>query len=107
MTPAEFKPVWDGDVSDLSQQSALDLQTLLMNDRPSEIRQYPTWGPQGSQGVSKKVPWLEFPRDPGGPVPINAGIIANNFNTGKNPDTAYAYVLTLIDRTISEYPMEE
>lgn len=107
MTPAEFHPVWDGDMSHLSQQSAADLQELLKNDRPCEIKQYPPWGPGGTQGVVAKVPWLEFPRDPGGPVPINAGIIAQNFTTGKNPDAAYAYVLTLIDQNISQYPMSD
>jgi hypothetical protein len=109
MTPAEFHPTFQEGVPSpqgtpvnpkfcLTDASALDLQALLAKDRVcSIVLLHPLTG----LNVNPKVPWLAFPAEPG-PVNINAGVLADGFTKGKNPDVAYTEMLAHIDQTISD-----
>jgi len=108
MTPEEFKPEFTEGLRAanntidpefcLTPQSAVDLQSLLINDRPCSITNL---HPLTGLAVAPLVPWMVFNQD-GTDVNINAGQLAAPFMRGKNPQAAYADTLGRIDQTIED-----
>jgi hypothetical protein len=115
MTPSEFHPTfitditaWNNEVNPrfcATDQCAKDLQELLSKDRPCKLVELdPLSGIPKTDPSTALVPWCQFPTDvnDNGYANVNAGVLADTFMHGKNPDVAYGELLAHIDQSIKD-----